>query len=249
MTRSTTKLTAGKYKESELAEIKRSVSILEVCAVHHIRLSPHGTNDKKGCCPFHEEKKPSFIVSPAKNLWHCMGCDKGGSVIDLVMQLENLTFKETIDKLRITTRHINRARTATGKAKQLNEKIRMRNHGGTGMSEQQFSSITIKALMRLYKIGLKQNPDGSCSGSLPWSVCLDAKLMLSTSGGIWWIEGGGLSASEPTQAVGDRLDFIMRVECVSRERASEMLYTVYPSLLKRDCITKEGLDYATHIRK
>ena len=111
-----------KYDDRELAEIKRSVPILEVCAVHHIILSPHGTNDKKGLCPFHKEKKPSFIVTPGKNLWHCMGCGKGGSVIDLVMQLENLTFTETIEKLRITTRHINRIRKTDSKTKQLKKK-------------------------------------------------------------------------------------------------------------------------------
>ena len=108
-----------KYEESELTELKRSVSILHVCADHGIELSQHGTSDMKGRCPFHEEDEPSFIVTPAKNLWHCMGCDKGGSVIDLVMQLENITFRQAVDKLMTSTGLVSRGSKATGKAKQL----------------------------------------------------------------------------------------------------------------------------------
>jgi DNA primase len=114
-----------KYKESELAELKRSVSILHVCADHGIELSQHGTNDMKGRCPFHEDDDPSFIVTPGKNLWHCMGCGKGGSVIDLVMQLENLTFTEAVDKMMTSTGLVSRGcivKKPTGKAKQLKKK-------------------------------------------------------------------------------------------------------------------------------
>jgi DNA primase len=48
-----------------------------VCTAHGIELKHHGTDDYVGHCPFHEDKKPSFIVSPKRNLWHCMGCNKG----------------------------------------------------------------------------------------------------------------------------------------------------------------------------
>ena len=112
-----------KYKESELAELKRSVSILHVCADHGIELSQHGTSDMKGRCPFHEEDEPSFIVTPAKNLWHCMGCDKGGSVIDLVMQLENITFRQAVDNLMTSTGLLSRGSTASKATKEKKKSI------------------------------------------------------------------------------------------------------------------------------
>ena len=97
-----------KYRESDLAELKRRVSILHVCAEHGIELKKHGTADLKGRCPFHADDDPSFIVTPGKNLWHCLGCGRGGSVIDLVMQLENLTFRQAVDKLMTSTGLVSR---------------------------------------------------------------------------------------------------------------------------------------------
>jgi DNA primase len=79
--------------DTDIEQLKRNVSILHVCAAHGIELANHGTADYVGRCPFHEEDEPSFIVTPSKNLFHCMGCDAGGSVIDLVMKLDGLTFR------------------------------------------------------------------------------------------------------------------------------------------------------------
>ncbi len=90
---------ARKHNPQDIEQLKRNVSILHICADHGIELKRHGTHDYVGRCPFHEDDKPSFVVTPSKNLWHCMGCDKGGSVIDLVMQLEGLTFPQAVDKL------------------------------------------------------------------------------------------------------------------------------------------------------
>ena len=107
------------------------------------------------------------------------------------------------------------------------------------MSEQQFSAITIKALMRLYQIELKPNPDGSSSGRLPWSVCSGAKLTLAARGGTWSINGSNpLEANLPVRGTQtyDRLDFIMRMECVTRTRAAELLHGSFPAILKREGI-------------
>ena len=49
-----------------------------------------------GCCPFHQEKTPSFKVDPAAQLWHCFGCGAGGDVIAFVMRSEGLGFRETL---------------------------------------------------------------------------------------------------------------------------------------------------------
>jgi DNA primase catalytic core len=84
-----------------IEELKHNVSILHLCADRGIELTRQGTDDYIGRCPLpgHEDEKPSFIVTPRKNLWHCMGCDKGGSIIDLVMQLDGLAFRGAVGKL------------------------------------------------------------------------------------------------------------------------------------------------------
>lgn len=50
----------------------------------------------KGCCPLHDEKTPSFMVSPAKNIFKCFGCGRGGDGIEFVMQKEGLTFQDAV---------------------------------------------------------------------------------------------------------------------------------------------------------
>ena len=49
-----------------------------------------------GLCPFHDEKTPSFIVSPAKNIWKCFGCGKGGNPVHFIMEHEQLTYPEAL---------------------------------------------------------------------------------------------------------------------------------------------------------
>lgn len=89
----------ARISNEQIEQLKRNVSVLHVCADHGIELKQHGTHDYAGKCPFHDEDEPSFIVTPSKNLWHCMGCDKGGSVIDLVMELEGIDFRGAVQKL------------------------------------------------------------------------------------------------------------------------------------------------------
>jgi hypothetical protein len=64
-----------------------------------IELKRHGSKDLAARCPFHEEDTASLIVTPAKNLWHCLGCGKGGSVIDFVMAHEGLSFRHAFEVL------------------------------------------------------------------------------------------------------------------------------------------------------
>jgi len=108
----------ARIPDDQLAQLKKNVSILHVCAAHGIELKPHGTADYVGRCPLpgHEDGQPSFVVTPRKNLFHCMGCDAAGSVIDLVMKLDGLTFREAVDQLMTSTGLITRgAQTAKQK--------------------------------------------------------------------------------------------------------------------------------------
>ena len=65
-----------------------------------IELKQHGA-DWIGPCPFHDDRTPSFVVSPKKNLWHCLGaCQTGGTVIDWVMKTRGVSFRHAVELLR-----------------------------------------------------------------------------------------------------------------------------------------------------
>ena len=88
-------------------EAKRSTSILDVLARYDIPTEKAG-RQYKACCPFHEDDTPSLSVDPIKNVWHCFGCDKGGSVIDFVMLKENIAFNEAVNRLLVDGHQIKR---------------------------------------------------------------------------------------------------------------------------------------------
>jgi DNA primase len=78
------------------------VSLVRLVEAKGIALVKHGANgDLVGSCPFHEDRTPSFVVSPSKNLWRCHGaCQAGGSVVDFVMRVEAVSFRHAVDLLR-----------------------------------------------------------------------------------------------------------------------------------------------------
>lgn len=83
-----------------LDRIKTDVRLAELVAAEGVKLSRHGASDLVGRCPFHEDDTPSLVITPDKNLWHCMGaCQTGGSPIDWVMKARNLSFRDAVDEL------------------------------------------------------------------------------------------------------------------------------------------------------
>lgn len=79
-------------------EIKKKLDIVEFIGAF-VSLKKAGRN-YKGLCPFHQEKSPSFIVSPDRQIWHCFGsCGEGGDAIRFLMKFENLTFPEAVKEL------------------------------------------------------------------------------------------------------------------------------------------------------
>lgn len=83
-------------KES-IEQLKANLDIVEILG-NYIQLKRAGVN-YSACCPFHDEKTPSFMVSPAKGVYHCYGCGAGGDAIAFVMEYEKLSFAEAIEKI------------------------------------------------------------------------------------------------------------------------------------------------------
>ena len=86
-----------RYSEDILNEVKESNDIVEVIS-QYVHLKRSGRN-YFGICPFHNEKSPSFSVSPDKQIFHCFGCGVGGNVISFISKIEGIGFKEAIETL------------------------------------------------------------------------------------------------------------------------------------------------------
>ena len=82
---------------STIEEISNSVDIVSLVS-EYVHLEKRGSGFW-GCCPFHNEKTPSFSVSPEKRIYHCFGCGKGGGVIQFYREIENVSFVEAVEQL------------------------------------------------------------------------------------------------------------------------------------------------------
>ena len=84
-------------KKESIENLKNNLDVVDVIS-QFLELKKSGANFK-ACCPFHGETTPSFVVSPAKQIYHCFGCGAGGDSIKFVMEYEKLSYPETIEKL------------------------------------------------------------------------------------------------------------------------------------------------------
>ncbi len=81
--------------DTTIEDIKDKLDIATVIG-RYVQLKKSGTN-LKGLCPFHHEKTSSFMVSPAKQIWHCFGCGEGGDVLGFIKRYENVEFREALE--------------------------------------------------------------------------------------------------------------------------------------------------------
>ncbi|HZH91451.1 MAG TPA: DNA primase [Pyrinomonadaceae bacterium] len=83
-----------RFPQTFIDDLKRQADIVRVVQ-DYVSLKKKGAN-WMACCPFHQEKTPSFSVNPSKEIFYCFGCQKGGSVFNFVMEIERVSFPEAI---------------------------------------------------------------------------------------------------------------------------------------------------------
>lgn len=89
---------AGRINDEDVKAVRDAVPIDAVVS-EYLQLRSAGGGNLKGLCPFHDEKSPSFQVSPSKGLFHCFGCQEGGDTLTFVMKVDHLSFSEAVERL------------------------------------------------------------------------------------------------------------------------------------------------------
>jgi len=89
---------AGRIRDEDIALVRERSAVDEVVG-EYLQLRNAGGGSLKGLCPFHDEKTPSFNVTPARGLWYCFSCTEGGDVIKFVQRIDNLGFAEAVERL------------------------------------------------------------------------------------------------------------------------------------------------------
>ncbi|MDA9913217.1 CHC2 zinc finger domain-containing protein, partial [Candidatus Nanopelagicales bacterium] len=89
---------AQRIKSEDISLVRERTRIDEIIS-EHVTLKSAGGGSLKGLCPFHDERSPSFHVTPSKGFYYCFGCGEGGDVLDFLINYEHLSFAEAVEKL------------------------------------------------------------------------------------------------------------------------------------------------------
>lgn len=141
----------ARIPDADIERLKREVSLERLAEAAGITLKRHG-QDLIGLCPFHDDHEPSLVITPSKNLWHCLGaCQSGGSVIDWVMQMEGVSFRHAVALLRegVPTLGGNTAPVKQGTVRKL----------AAPVSLDADDQALLNQVVDYYHETLKQNPD------------------------------------------------------------------------------------------
>src|ERR1035441_9366364 len=88
----------GRIRDEDIALVRERSAVEEVVG-EYLQLRNAGGCSLKALCPFHDEKTPSFNVTPARGLWYCFSCSEGGDVISFVQKIDSLSFTEAVERL------------------------------------------------------------------------------------------------------------------------------------------------------
>ena len=89
----------ARIPDTEVQRLKDEIAVQRLVEAAGVALKKTG-KDWAGCCPFHDDDTASLVVTPAKNLWHCFGCQVGGGPIDWVMKLKGVSFRHAVELLK-----------------------------------------------------------------------------------------------------------------------------------------------------
>jgi DNA primase len=89
---------AGRIREEDIALVRERTAIADIIS-EHVTLKSAGGGNLKGLCPFHDEKTPSFTVAPGRNVFFCHGCGHGGDAISFLMDVDHMSFVESVERL------------------------------------------------------------------------------------------------------------------------------------------------------
>ena len=87
----------ARYSEEIVEQVRQNNDIVDIIS-QYVHLTRKGRN-YFGLCPFHNEKSPSFSVSPERQIFHCFGCGVGGNIYTFLMKIEGIGFKDAIEQL------------------------------------------------------------------------------------------------------------------------------------------------------
>jgi DNA primase len=154
----------ARLTENELERLKQEVSLLDLVQSYGVELKKKG-KDLIGLCPFHDDRSPSLVISPDKNLWHCMGaCQEGGSVIDWVMKSESVSFRNALEILKqrdnpgVLSREIRHVKVKKPPIRQLDSPFNF--DTDTDRDKPVENQILLNQVMDFYHQNLKQSPEG-----------------------------------------------------------------------------------------
>jgi len=139
----------ARYADNEIDAVKQNVSLLRLAEAQGHELKKEG-KDYVMCCPFHEEETASMKITPSNNLFHCFGCDEGGSVIDWVMKTQGVSFRHAVEILRTDS---------SLAAEPLNTKTTTVRKLASPLSEDADKQTALQQVIAYYHDTLKQSPE------------------------------------------------------------------------------------------
>jgi DNA primase catalytic core len=147
----------ARIPEDEVERLKREVSVQRLAEARGIKLKRLGA-DLHGLCPFHDDKTPSLVITPSKNLWHCMGaCNAGGTAIDWVMRADGISFRHAVELLRAD--HLPLARPALESRRAVQPKVGTVRKLPPPVAQDADDRMQMVQVVDFYNETLKQSPE------------------------------------------------------------------------------------------
>lgn len=152
----------ARIPEAEIERLKAEIPLVRLAEARGVKLKQHGA-DLHGLCPFHDDRTPSLVISPEKNLWHCLGaCQAGGTVIDWVMRAEGISFRHAVELLREGLPAL--AATAAPSVKRGRQTGKLAKHSTvtkleTAVEQQAVDERVLERVVNFYHDALKESPE------------------------------------------------------------------------------------------